>query len=98
MSQRNDPFATPEPGFEPWEGPLNSDAEFAQPHVSMTGVLRRFVEAEIAAHPNKSPQTVVRFVETPHGPELRIEQGDLVRVFTGPRDELAKIARAKGAI
>ena len=98
--RRDDPFSRVERGFEPWAG-SNSDKEFSQADLTPT-TLKRWLRSdecaeELGQQPNKPVQKIVRFVDTPRGPELHIEQGDVTRVFVGPRSELEKIARAHGA-
>ena len=100
MSQRNDPFQNSDPRFEPWQGPQD-ESEFSQPDLTPR-TLKEWLRSdecavELEKQPNRPVQKIVRFVDTPRGPELHVEQGDVARVFVGPRSELEKIARAHGA-
>lgn len=96
--RNDDPFSTPEPGFEPWAGSPNSDAEFSQVDVAMRGDLRRWLETDETAEQIKARQpkqpTSVGWEQIPNGWKLIVVRNGITREYLGPTDELLKIARA----
>lgn len=99
MSQLNDPFVNDDPRWQPYSLPDDA-GEFSQPDSTPTTLKSWLRSDECAEEMGQQPaqfgtvRKLVGIVETDQGPELRLQEGNRLRILLGPRSELERLVRA----